>query len=263
MKKLSIIAASVLTVSSLHAGLLGFNTGIGGGSFMNNTPTGTYSDGTNTVSLSDKLNLDGDTSYYAWGYIEHPLPIIPNIRVEMNQDKYKGSTFLTANILGKSFNNTVNSSLDLSSNDVILYWGIPLTSTLSTLTPLIDYDLDFGLGFKKYTGGINIDDTVTHLIHAEQDFSDAMLGYGYLRGRVESFGFGVETSVKYSSYLDNSFSSFLVKADYVIPVTPIIDFGLEAGYKSTSLTLDVDTDNLKIQTDLTTSGLFFGGFIKF
>jgi len=256
------IAAIIAASGVAHAGLLGFNGGIGGGIFNNNEPTGVYSDGKVSLDLVDTLNLTPSTSYYAWGYVEHPIPLLPNIRLEMNQDKYNGTKPLSLSVLGKTFNNDVSTVLDLSSNDLIFYWGVPLTGIMSTITPLVDYDLDFGIGIKQYNGSFSITDQVG-AVSVTQDLSEAMLGYGYLKGRVEAFGAGVEGQVKYASYLDNSFTEYSIKADYVIPVTPIIDVGVELGYKQTDLTIDVDSGAYKIQTNLQTNGLFFGGFVKF
>jgi len=260
--KLSVVAM-LATSGIANAGVLGFNAGIGGGIFNNDAPTGTYSDGVNEpLDLVDTLNLEAVSSYYVWGYVEHPIPLLPNIRLEMNQDKYEGTTPLSLDVLGKTFNNDVSTVLDLSSNDLIFYWGVPLTGIMSTVTPLVDYDLDFGIGIKQYTGEFSITDQLG-AASVTQDLSDAILGYGYLKGRVEAFGAGVEAQIKYASYLDNTFSEYSVKADYVIPVTPIIDVGVEIGYKQTDLTIDVDSGDYKIQTDLSTNGLFFGGFVKF
>jgi len=256
--KLSIVSAMALT--QLHAGILGFNAGIGGGILQNQSISGTVTDSNNnTVDIVRQLNLAGSgENYYTYLYVEHPIPLIPNIKLEMAQETYTGQNNLNVSLFGKSFNNKVNSTLDLSSMDAIVYWGVPFTGILSTLTPLIDYDIDFGVGAKTFTGSVDLIDQ-TGLLNVSQEFEQTLIPYGYLRARADAFGIGIEGTAKYASYMDNEFSEYAVKVDYVIPVTPIIDLGIEAGYKTTTLTVDSDYIKANIQSD----NVFFGAFLKF
>jgi outer membrane protein len=258
--KLSIIATAIIMTTTGLQAFAGINVGIGGGLYESNAPTGVYSDGINELNLTDTLGLEGNSNSYGWAYFEHPIPFIPNIRVELNEDSYNNDILLQKTFLGKTFSNNVNADLDLSSNDLILYWGVPMTGLLSTVTPLIDYDLDFGIGIKQYNGGISINDELGGV--SVEEALDAVMPYGYLRARVEGFGVGVEAQVKYTSYLTNSYSDYLVKVDYTIPVIPLLDLGVEAGYKQMNLEVDL-TDNVPVKTNLETSGFFVGAFLKF
>lgn len=257
--KLSIAAAALALATSANAGLAGVEFGVGGGQFNTENPTGSYSDGINpSLDLENMLSLEGSSNTYAWAYLEHPLPVIPNIRFEMNAEKYEGTSTISQDFMGQTFSGSVNSLGDISSNDVILYWGVPGTGLASTAMPGVDFDLDFGLGAKMFDGEVSVTNSIDPTI-ASGEILDQVIPYGYLRGRVEAFGAGLEGQVKYVKYDVNEYSDMSVKVDYTFPVTPVLDLGVEAGYKTTSLTVDVDT----LQADLSTSGFFFGGFIKF
>jgi len=256
--KLSLISAMALT--QLNAGILGINAGLGGGMLQNKSIDGTVTDNSNSlVNLTKQLNLEGNSdNYYMYAYFEHPIPLIPNIKIEMAQEAYSGQNNLNISLFGKNFNNKVDSTLDLSSMDGIMYWGVPMTGILSSLTPIVDYDLDFGFGVKKFTGFVNLQDD-TGIVSVQKDFQNTIIPYAYLRARAEAFGIGVEGTGKYISYNTNEFSEYSIKLDYTIPLTPILDFGVEAGYKTT--TLIADTDYFK--TNINSDNIFFGGFIKF
>lgn len=257
--KLSIAAAAITLATTANAGFAGVNFGVGGGQFNTEDPTGSYTDGLTGTSLDlqNTLALEGASNTYAWAYLEHPLPVIPNIRFEMNAEKYEGAGSLTQTFYGQDFTGNINSVADISSNDIILYWGVPGIGLASTATPGVDFDLDFGIGAKLFDGEVSINSEVPGVGFTE--VIDQPIPYGYLSGRVEAFGAGLEGQVKYVKYDVNEYSDMQIKVDYTFPVTPVIDLGVEAGYKTTSLTVDVND----LQADISTSGLFFGGFIKF
>ena len=254
--KLSIVAA--LFISTLQAGIPGIDIGAGVGQTSSSAPTGKYSDTFgNQIDLQDTLGLDGGNNTYAWAYFEHAIPVIPNFRLELNNDKYTGNVDLNRSFLGKNFNSNVNTTLDLSSQDLITYWSVPLTGLMSTITPMLSYDLNFGLGVKQFNGSAIVEEATTG-IATTQDINE-FLPYGYLRGRVETFGFGLEGQVKYAEYDVNKYVDTVIKVDYALSIIPTIDLGIEAGYKTTNLVVDLDT----ITSDLSTSGYFFGVFTKF
>lgn len=257
--KLSLVLSSLVLSTSLHAGLVGFNFGVGGGVYNTDAPVGQYSDGTTSVDLVKELGLEGTSNSYGWAYVEHPIPIIPNLRVEMNQDSYSGEIVLNKTFFNQTFSNNVSSTLDLSSTDIILYWGVPFTGMLSSLTPLIDYDIDFGVGTKNFNSGLSVNDEIGG-VSVSENISDILeygLPFGYLRLRAEAFDIGVEAQLKAIGYGDYSYSEFVAKVDYNLPLPlPMLDLGVEAGIKQSKIEADGNFD-------LETSGVFVGAFLKF
>jgi len=256
--KLSIAAAAIALATTANAGVAGVNFGLGGGQLMSDDPSGIYSDGMNpAVDLTDTLGLEGGDNYYGWAYFEHPVPVLPNIKLEMGKDEYSGTRTINQTILGNTFTGSVDSTMDLSSQDLILYWGVPGTGVLSTAMPLVGFDMDFGLGAKQYKGEIAVTESTGTTSYMSE--IDEIIPYGYLRARVEAFGVGVEGQFKYTSYESNTYQDCVVKADYTFPVTPVIDIGIEGGYKQTKF----DVDFSGFVADAETSGYFVGVFAKF
>ena len=107
------------------------------------------SDGT-TINTDTDLQLDDDDSNVLYVALEHPIPLLPNVKIQRNDLDFSGSATLGRDITyaGTTFLNGVdiNSTLDLSNTDYILYYEI-LDNWVN---------LDLGLNFKKFDGDASI-----------------------------------------------------------------------------------------------------------
>lgn len=214
---------------------------------------------TNEGSFANKGNLqtfnfedDTFTSFYA--ALEHPVPLVPNIKLKHTELEIKGSAVLseTFEFGGTEYrtNTTATTVSDLSHNDIILYYE------------LFDNDLvsfDFGLNFKQFDGEIAVtgeDQATGQTISERVDFS-GFVPMGYLRGEVgiPMTGLSVFAEGSLLSIDGNSIQDYQVGVAWEFIDNMAVDVALRAGYRSIQLELD-DLDD--IDTNLDFSGPFLG-----
>jgi outer membrane protein len=259
-KYLSSLAVCAFLATTANAGAI-LDVEVGGGMFSTDAPTGTVNANGYELDAQDKMKL-GSTSdnMYAWAVLDHGIPVIPNVRVEQVTLKSSGTN---SSLSGGPINGDVDSELDMSNTDLILYWGVPF----ATWAPFLD-ELDFGVGAKMFSGGLTMSNgTVADSI--DESFSGGVVPYGYAKLRVEPpfmFGVGLEGEVKYIAYdagsVEASFSETIIKADwgYLFPIPALdIEPGVEVGYRNMS----IDIDSSDMTTDVGFSGIFFGVYAKF
>ena len=265
-KLLTTLAVVSGLASSASAGAI-IDVEVGGGMWATDVPTGKITTSGVDVDLTNQANL-GETSdnMYMWAVLDHPIPIVPNIRIERVSLKSAGNTNFGNIPSGLGFTGspaTVATTLDLSNTDVIAYWGVPFATWL----PFMD-EVDFGLGVKAFNGSLMMQDNVSATAAVNTSFDGAVVPYAYGKLRVKPpfmLGVGLEAELKYIESTDGveaKFSEMILKADwgFVAPL-PLLDIeaGLEAGYRSMSL--NVDSSELK--TDIEFNGIFFGLYGKF
>jgi outer membrane protein len=132
---------SLFACSSLNADIVGFR--VGGDIWMQEWDGTKVTDGTDSANLDDSLDSkNSNGSIYA--AIEHPLPVLPNIRVratelEIDETSQQSFTLGTAAITPTS-----KIEADFSHQDFTLYYE------------LIDLvvSLDLGLVMRKFDGGV-------------------------------------------------------------------------------------------------------------
>ncbi len=210
----------------------------GGGSWKHD-PSGDFSGNTGTpIDITGDLNSDAKSETYAWVAFDHPLPLIPNIRLEKTALSQSGNLGVTA---GRNFNGAVSgaSSITLDSTDSILYYR------------LLDnwVNLDFGLNLRKIDGGFSIGNETVN-------FSESIpMLYLAAQFDLPFSGFSVGTDVNVVSFQGSTYNDVRLRALYEMGV-----IGFEVGTRTTTLTLD-DVDG--INADLKFSGLMLGMFLHF
>jgi outer membrane protein len=253
MKKIisSIAIASVLA-SVVNADLSRIEMGVGG---WNQKPSGTikYTNaaltGTYTSSETKKSSL------YAWMLIKHPLPIIPNLRLEYASVEDKGT--LNGSFKDFSTIGTTTGSFEVKQYDIIPYYN--LLDNLAWLT------LDLGVDIKVLDGkfqaqGVNIYGVGTGNY---SDSASLALPMGYARARVEipSTNIGLESDVKYITYRGSTLSDIRVKIDYTFDISPVVQPALEVGYRTQNYAIETNDDKTKF--DLKFSGIYAGLMVRF
>ncbi len=257
----TILASALIT--SANAGAI-LDVEFGGGMWAAGKPTGQITSSGTVVDLANEAKLESSNNMYAWAVIDHPIPVIPNIRVEHTALKTSGTNSAGLTVGSFSVNNSVNTELDLTHTDFIGYWGIPF----GTWLPFID-ELDFGLGAKVFTGSLTAADTLGVVTPYDKAFN-AAVPYGYGKLRIAPplmMGAGIEGEVKYLTIdvgsLKTNFIEYIIKADWGITLPiPALDIkpGIEVGYRNMSL--DVDAGSTA-NADIGFSGIFFGAYAKF
>ena len=220
------------------------------------TPAGelTYSEG--SLSGKDEFDENKENNAYVWMLIKHPIPILPNLRLEYANIESTGVA--SGDFEDFSIPATAPTSLKMTQFDVIPYYNILDNTAWITL--------DLGLDFKV----VNLDfqaDGVDIIGGAfDTSYSDAqtiVVPLGYVRARVEipSTNIGLEADVKYVTYDGSTISDIRAKVDYTLDFIPVVKPALEVGYRVQKIDISSDTVNSTMNVDF--SGIYAGLMLRF
>ena len=126
-------AASALPLVDFYAG----------GYYWDQTITGDVSNG--QADLEDDLDLDAGGQNVLYVAFEHPIPVVPNIKIKSTDMSSDGTgTNVNLTVGDNTVSGTVESELDLTHVDYTMYWSLPI--------PIVT--LDFGLTLRQFDGSI-------------------------------------------------------------------------------------------------------------
>ena len=231
-----------------------------GAGVWNQAPSGTLTydagsgvDGVYTSNKTDTSNA------YAWMLVKHPIPVIPNIRLEYAKSSDEGTATGSFNGFTTPPNTGVSASLDITQYDVIPYYNI-LDNTFWTT---IDLGLDIKVADINYKAegvqlvGYNVP-TASY-----DDSSTVVLPMLYVRTRVQIpiTNIGLEADAKYVTYSSSTAYDIRVKVDYTLGFVPIVQPGLEVGYRMQKFDLKSNDDKTKVNLDF--SGVYVGLMVRF
>lgn len=213
---LSVSLAASLASASM---LVGF-----GGEVDYYTPTA--SGDFNYKSTTTNFNDDRQSGYQVGLYFEHPVPLLPNIRLDLTPEiSFSGSN-------GGAGTNTVS----LNQTDITPYYEI--------LDNVVD--LDVGVSFKVLD--VNIEGTAI----ADQGLSE-VIPMGYVAAGVDIVGVPLRIAgdVKYAGYRGDYFTDTRIKAVWEI----LAGLEAQAGYRYEFLKI---SDHYDMRTDVKIKGPFIG-----
>lgn len=227
MKKLT-LATTLALLSPLAAAdsILGVYAGAGQWQADYSGDAGDPSINVNELGLSEE---DNNFYYIA---LEHPVPIIPNIKLQKMDISSEQTAVInqTFTIDGTTFTagTEVATDFDLSHMDIVLYYE------------LLDnwVNLDVGLNIRKFDGhviavsefeseSVDLDEAIP-MVYAKAQFDLPLTG----------FSMGLEGNV--ISYDDNRLTDYSAKLHYMFD--SVLDLGLEIGYREMSLEVDDDVE---------------------
>ena len=240
------LAASIAT--GAQAELLGFGAGAG---IWSADPSGKAEYKGSEFDLSSDAGLSSENSTYLWAYLNHPIPAIPNVRIERTGLSFDGKAKQPITFGGVSFGSVdTATTMDLTQTDVLLYWGVPFLPLLS---------VDFGFGAKLFDGEL----AMSTAGQSEKTDLDFALPVGYLALGLPIPGTGVRVGAdtKMISYSGSGFSDSRLSVSWV-PVSLVVDLAIEAGYRTQKLKID-DLSGVDAEADITMSGLFMGAALRF
>src|SRR5690554_637421 len=246
MKKLALVSAILIAAPlSANANLL-FTVGAKA-SVWDAKPTGQIDDEASVES--DGLNLKSENGNQFTVFFEHPVPFIPNVKLKRTDLDMDGSGELTKEITFAQENFTVNeqisSNIDISHTDATLYWGLPL--------PLPYIDIDFGLTARMFDGDASV--------NAKSVDLDITLPMAYGAVKVGSpFGIYATADLNWIGFGDNKMTDLSAAVGYELPI-PIVDVGVEVGYRG--INLQTDRKDVDVAADLDTKGMFYGVSVAF
>lgn len=250
MKKvLSTLACTALFTFAAMADIT--RVEMGAGAWMQ-TPKGsaTYTDGgaDGSYTSSEKDNSE----IYIWALIKHPVPVLPNLRLEYVSIEDSG----IARGQFKDFDITAASttlSYDMKQYDIIPYYNILDNTAWITL----DLGLDIKIVDASYTAAPSAPFT---------GYSDSVIfavPLLYVRGRVEipATNIGLEADVKYVTTGDSTVYDVRAKVDYTLDFVPVVQPALEVGYRVQKI--DIDESGLDAKLDIDFSGIYAGLMLRF
>jgi outer membrane protein len=243
MKKIVLSSAVALMMStSLSADFLGAEAGV---AFWNTKVDGNIRKGTDTIDLQKNLGYgNSQSNNFFYASFDHPIPLLPNIKVQQTNFSDSGAGNLSATFAGQTFNSAVTSELTLKQTDIIPYWRI--------LDNWVNFDI--GLNIRNIAGNIKIDSTLKHV---DEDFNVILpMAYAKARFDLPFSGLSVEADGSYIGFDGSSVTDIKGGVVYETP------FGLGAtlGYRKQNITLD-DIDNT--YGDINAKGIYGGVFFHF
>lgn len=191
-----------------------------------------------SITLKD-LGVKQHANNYYYIAIEHPIPILPNVRLAHTSifSKQSADVQKAFTINGTDFivGDTVKSDINLTHIDATLYYEI--------LDNWINFDL--GVTARKFDGHVSGSNS-TDATYVKIDDVLPMV-YGKLQFDLPFTGlsFGVDGNL--INYRDNKVNDYSAKFTYLYDTA--LDIGFEAGYRKMSVT--IDQSDLKANVDLT------------
>lgn len=224
-----LLAASLLTPLTAMADVAGFR--IGGGSW-NWSVSGDLRYQSTTINDSfdfkNDLGLKDDKQTFGYVVLEHPIPVLPNIRFSKTNLSTAGTGTIS---VSKSFGGTTYSTSETLTTSLVLD-----QSDLALYYELVDNDLvgfDLGLNLKKISGSASITGSTTGKTTANIDVTVPML-YAGLEIGLPLTGLSIGADGSYIGYNGNSMTDVNAYVRY----TSDYFLGLEAGVRKINLTLD-------------------------
>ncbi len=211
-------------------------------SYWQGNYSGTFVSGSTELDMEDDLNFDDSGILELAVSVEHPVPVLPNVRIEHVQiDDTANGTF-TATFDGVAFTGDVKTDLDLTHSDLILYYEI-----------LDNYVMvDVGLNVKVFDGSLVIENQADGSTSSTE--IDELIPMLYAAADVELPFTGLSAGAELSviNYSDNSLMDGKIRLRQ--------GFGLafaELGYRQLSLEVE-DVEDINVDADISGAYLSLG-----
>lgn len=219
-----------------------------GGGVWNQSPSGTVEKigDPATVDAKDDLFWGDESQGYLFATFEHPVPLIPNVKIMKTTMDQSGSGAASFVFDGNTYTGNVTNDFKIETLDLYAYYEI-LDNIVS---------LDIGLDIRK----IKVDYTISSDAIGSTPTSDsvdetvpmlyAMVGASPWPDLI------ISGEISYITYDGSTVSDFIAKVSY----TTNFLVGVEAGYRKQIYKLDNVSDT---NSDLTFDGIFAGAYLKF
>ncbi|MEM7365972.1 MAG: TIGR04219 family outer membrane beta-barrel protein [Pseudomonadota bacterium] len=236
VKSAVLTAALGLAPTTVHADFLGLHLGIG---YWDNEFAGDVVDG---VSVGNELGVGEDASLHFYAALEHPIPVIPNIRVARTGIEGSGAGTLASNFTfeGQNFavGQQVATTIDLTHTDLTLYYEIID----------IGFDLDVGITARSLEGQVQMDTT--------REDVDEVIPMVYLRGKLGlpftgTYFAGTANALAFG---DSEISDYAIAIGWETENFILPEFGIEGGLRR--FTIDVQEQDAQVNVDMEVDGIF-------
>ena len=247
MKKI-VLLISILTTFGMSDTIVGGEINIGG---YSHTPTGTISFEGNDIDVVDTLKWENKADVFASFYFEHPIPLLPNIKVAYSALSHEGAGGVDKNFefAGKNFRSgfTVNTGIDVKMLDATLYYEL--------LDNWVSIDVGLTAKFMDGSAYINSKKTiVSKAIEESTTFKGVLpLVYSKFRFDIPTTDIALQIEGNYVAYQEN----LLYDIEVGIRYTVLLGMGAEVGFKQIKLKIE-DLEGFNMDNDF--SG-FYGKLV--
>ncbi len=253
-----------IQLSTLNTGALAADFHIsGGGGIWHNDASGSIQYKDDPAIDIDYLNYDEENRPYGWFELTHPVPVLPNLRLEYCKNKFSDRASIAFEWEDVRFGADSYSKMELKQLDMIAFYQ-PLSLNWIAL------DLGLDVKYVKFTfsaeGSGYIPDTGLSLRTAyeiEEDNLFIPFPYAKIKFMVPNTGLEIEGEAKAIGYKHTSAYDLSIKASYFFKIK-VIELGIEAGYRFENLDLDQDDFNsINFDADIDLDGPFAGLALRF
>ena len=193
--------------------------------------SGDVASGVADIDIRDDLDLGDKANNVFYLALEHPIPLLPNIRLQHAEIAVTGDSTLTRSIdfNGSTFvvTDDISTSVTLDQSDAVFYYEV-LDNVIS---------LDLGLAVRQIEAEFAVTSS-TEFARAEYEGVLPLL-YAKVRGDLPFTGSWISVQVQALAYDGNR----LVDATLSVGWESSIGFGVEGGYRAFQLELD-DVDDI-------------------
>ena len=255
MKK-TIIAAGIATLLSANVQadtLLGLYIG---GHIWANQADGAFGEGEGAENQAS-FDFDDETQGSFYVALEHPIPLIPNIKIASTTLDTVGDGTISGSFTfgGETYtaNSALDTTFDVSYVDYTFYYE------------LFDNDLltfDLGLTARDLDSQINVIGDIDGTTTSTDLSASGIIPLLYVNTIVglPFTGFNVFAEANFLSFDDNTIYDYQVGVSYELLDNLAVDLDLTLGYRAVKLELD-DIDNLYSNVDF--NGVFAGAVVHF
>jgi len=203
------------------------------------------------IDLQDDLGYTDEDHNVLWVSIEHPIPVLPNIKIVSSDLDSTANSILTQEVVfgGETFSvsDDVTTVIDSSNIEYTLYYE------------LLDnwVNLDMGVTLRQYDGSVSLSTPSTGSNLNETEDLDFTIPLFYTKARFDLpfTGFFVDGQMNIISYDDDSVSDIMVALGYESE----IGFGASVGYR----TFDLEALEDDLEVDIQFDGVYFSAFFHF
>ncbi|MGI9289572.1 MAG: TIGR04219 family outer membrane beta-barrel protein [Pseudomonadales bacterium] len=198
------------------------------------------------IDLESDLGFDDERNNVFYAAVEHPLPVLPNFKVQRTEMEISRDSTLQREI---EFNSTtfpagenIFTNVDLSHTDITAYWQ-PLQNWVT---------LGVGFTVRLYDSRISIESRTNTGLRAKEELEQRLpMAYGKALVEIPNTNFSIGAELQGVGYDGSN----LIDTQLQVAYESIFGFGAALGWRSFRLDLE-DIDD--IDADIEVSGVYFG-----
>lgn len=199
------------------------------------------------IDLENDLGFDSETGANVYFVLEHPIPIIPNVKIQHTELDISETNTLQRNITFDGVTYNVNADIksvsDLTHTDFTLYYEV------------LDnwFSLDLGITARVFNEGIKITNQTNGDSASEELDETLPMLYGAVKFDLPLTGLYVGGDINWLAVSGDS----LVDSKINLGYESSFGLGIEAGYRRFDLEIKDDDDSADITIEGAYAGLFY------